>query len=245
MNVFITGGTTGIGKQLALDYAKEGHQVGICGRSSEKYTKDLQAIENIKFYKADVAYFDQLQAALDQFIRENNTLDMFYANAGIGAGKKVKEPKIERDRSLIDVNVNGFINSMEVALKPMMKQNSGTIVTISSLAALFGLPGNAAYSASKAFVRTYSESMSIDLKQFGIQLTCILPGYIKTPLTQKNNHAMPFLMDVDKASELIRNAVKKGKPYYGFPGIFSCICHFASALPKWALHFLLGQIRYR
>ncbi len=245
MNIFITGGTTGIGKQLALDYVKQGHRVGICGRSSEKYTKDLEETEGIRFYKADVFYQGQIQQVVDQFVKENGSLDIFYANAGIGAGRKVKEPKIERDKQVTDINVTGFLNSMAAALSHMIKQKSGKIITVSSLGALFGLPGNAAYCASKAFVRTYSESMAIDLKQFGITLTCVLPGYIRTPLTMKNNHPMPFLMDVEKATELIRKAVKKGKHYYGFPWIFSSACHTFGALPKIILYWVLGKIRYR
>ncbi|MCB9092008.1 MAG: SDR family NAD(P)-dependent oxidoreductase [Halobacteriovoraceae bacterium] len=245
-NIFITGGTSGLGKALAEFYLNEGHRVGICGRDRNKFDKsELNNRERLFFYDCDIQNLTQLQNVLNEFIKKSEKLDLFIANAGVGEASKSSVPNFERDRFLTEINVLGFLNSIEVAIARMVKQKSGHFVAISSLGALVGMPGNAAYCASKSYVAIYCESLAIDMKKYNVSVTCVQPGYIQTPLTEKNNHPMPQLMSAKQAALKINMAIKKKKLIARFPWPFSAITKALSMMPKVFNYYLLAKIKYR
>lgn len=216
MNIFITGGTTGIGLALAKLYLEEGHRVGICARNMSKFPTEIRnKYKLLACYEVDVTKREELHNAIRDFAPTE--LDIVIANAGRSVGVKSKTPQFSVANEVIDINVKGVLNTFDIALEIMMPRKKGHLVATASVAGFIGLPGAGAYSASKAAVLKLCESYSLDLRRFGINVTAIAPGFVDTPLTQKNNHKMPFMMSSEKAAKLIKRAIEKKKVLYVFP----------------------------
>jgi short-subunit dehydrogenase len=232
MKVFITGGTTGIGLAIAKKYLEEGHEVGICGRSPEKLDASLkEKFSKLSVYKADVTDREGLGRVIDEF--SQGQLDIMIANAGRSVGSKSKKPNFEASRSVIEINVLGVLNTFEAALRNMMPNKKGHIVAIASVAGMVGLPGASSYSASKAAVIKLCESYSLDLREWGIDVTCICPGFIDTPLTQKNDHGMPWLMQPEVAANKMFRAISNKKALFIFPWQMKTVIYFLDRMPRW------------
>ena len=153
MNIFITGGTTGIGLELAIQYLELGSTVGICGRDISKLpAKIKEKHSSLHCYQVDVRSRENLSKAINEFVEHAGSLDIIYANAGISLGKKTDLPNFELARDIFEINTMGVLNTFEVALEKMIKQKSGHLVAVASVAGFIGLPGAFAYSASKAAV---------------------------------------------------------------------------------------------
>ena len=239
VNIFITGGTTGIGLALAELYLKEGHRVGICGRNLSKFPSEIKnKYKQLRCYEVDVTNREELQKAIYDFA--GNDLDMIIANAGRSVGSKSKIPKLGVSNEVIDINVKGVLNAFDIALSTMLPRKKGHLVATASVAGFVGLPGAAAYSASKAAVLKLCESYHIDLKRHGISVTAIAPGFVDTPLTKKNNHKMPFMMGVDRAAVLIKKAIAKKKALYIFPLPMKIVITLLDKMPRWLYRTLMG-----
>lgn len=238
MKVFITGGTTGLGLELARKYRTDGWLVGVCGRDLSKLPEDVANDEMIKGYSADVKDRARMREVIEEFAQ--GELDLIIANAGRSVGKKTTMPDFEASRDVIEINVMGVLNTFEPAIELMIKQNRGHIVAIASVAGMVGLPGAAPYSASKAAVLKLCESYSLDLKRFNIDVTVIAPGFVDTPLTRKNNHPMPFLMDAPKAARLMKAAIDKKKVRYLFPWQMKLVMETLSRLPRCLYRRIMG-----
>lgn len=231
LNILITGGTSGIGLELARLYRSQGHLVGIAGRSKTRFD-ELEDKESFQFYQLDVSNKNHCSAVMDQFIYTNKKIDIVIASAGLSFEKKTSIPDFEISRKIIDINLIGTLNIFAPAINYMMNQKSGQLVGIASVAGFCGFPGVSAYSASKAAVIKLCEGYSVDLKRYGISTTCIAPGFVDTPLTQKNPHPMPFMIKADKAAVLIEKAIRKKKTFFTFPFFFSRILILLSFLPR-------------
>lgn len=244
--VFITGGTTGIGMELAKLYAGKGWKVGVCGREKAKFDESFSIPnENVSFYAVDVANRDELKAAIADFSKSIG-LDLLIANAGIGYKFKTKVPDFEWSYKMVHVNLLGVMYAFEAALDVMIPRSKGHLVAISSIAGYNGLPGVSAYSATKAAVQKLCESLHLDMKQFNIDVTTICPGFVETPLTSSNQHAMPFLVKAPRAAYLISRAIEKKKMIYAFPFLFSTIVRILGMLPRtWYRAFMrLKSVNY-
>ena len=235
--IFITGGTSGIGLQLAKDYLERGAVVGVCGRDESKF-ESLQNNPNAKFFKVDVTNKDMMKEAVVSF-SESFGLDIMIASAGLSFSKKTQIPDFDVSHNIVDINVKGVLNALAPALEFMLPKKRGQLVVISSVAGLCGFPGVSAYSASKAAVMKLCEGYQVDLEPLGISTTCIAPGFVDTPLTQKNHHKMPFMVSSEKASQLIIKAIDKKKRFYSFPWHFASFLRFLSILPRnWYIYII-------
>lgn len=239
MKVFITGGTSGLGLELAKRYLEDGHKVGVCGRDLSKLPAEIKDNTNLFSYKVDVINREEVASAIQEFAQ--GELDMIIANAGRSVGKKTPKPNFEASRDVLNTNIFGVINTFEPALEIMFKQGHGHLVAIASVAGMVGLPGAAPYSASKAAVIKLCESYSLDLKQFGIDVTAIAPGFVDTPLTRKNNHPMPFLMTSEKASRLMKKAIERKKAFFIYPWQMKLVMETLSRLPRSWYRWLMGM----
>jgi len=240
MKIFITGGTTGIGLSLAEAYLKEGHRVGVCGRDLGKLPEDfLQKYPKSHAYKVDVTNKDEVFAAVEEFA--SGQLDLMIANAGRSEGSKPSWPDFDVYHNIMDVNVKGVLYAFEAALNIMKKQGRGHLVSIASVAGFVGLPGAAAYCASKAAVLRLSESMAIDLGPQGYDVTAICPGFIDTPLTKQNKHPMPFLMSAEEGAQRIKQAIAQKKVMYIFPFRMKIIITILDKMPRF-LYQLIWKI---
>lgn len=241
-NILITGATSGIGLELARQYADNGDNVGICGRDLSKLPSEfLNHHKSLRAYECDVTDKDQLHNAVRSFASQfGDRLDIMIANAGISVGAKSKFPNFEKARRVINVNVIGAINSFEIALHYMLQQKSGQLVGISSLAGLVGLPGASAYSASKSAILKLCESYNLDFKDEGIRSTCICPGFIRTPLTDQNDHPMPFYMELEEGVSHIKYAIETKKHLYIFPWQMKIIMYFLEKMPRSLYRFVMS-----
>ncbi len=233
VNIFITGGTTGIGLELAILYLKEGHRVGICARDILKFPVEIKnKYKLLKTYQVDVTDRESLRSAVRDFAGPEEILDIMVANAGRSVGSKTTLPDFNAARDIVGINVIGFLNSFDVACELMIPKKQGHLVATASVAGMVGLPGAGAYSASKSYVLTLCESFSLDLEKYGIDVTAILPGFVDTPLTKKNNHKMPFLMNADKAACLIKNAIDSKKTFFIFPLPMKIVMTILKIIPR-------------
>lgn len=226
-SIFITGGTSGIGLATAYKFRKEGYRVGVCGRNRDTLSRLSTEFE---VFEVDVKNLEEITSAIKKF--SNKGLDIVFANAGIGYDKKSTIPNFTKSREIIDINVNGVLNTFEFATEFFLKQGRGHLVATGSIAGLNGLPGVPAYSGSKAAIIKICESLSIDLKSHGISVTCINPGFIDTPLTRRNDHPMPFLVKVDKMADVIFDSIVKKKSLLYYPYLFSAFVILLSFLPR-------------
>ena len=239
--VFITGGTTGIGLELAKLYLSQGWKVGVCGRERSKFEENfISHRDNVTFYPVDVSDRAVLKAAILDFSKSIG-LDLLIANAGIGYKFKTKIPDFEYSYKMVHVNLLGVMYAFEAALDVMIPRGKGQLVVISSIAGYNGLPGVSAYSATKAAVQKYAESLHLDLRQFNINVTTICPGFVETPLTSNNHHSMPFIMKAPRAAELIARAIHKKKMIYAFPFFFSTLVRVLSMLPRTWYRFIISK----
>lgn len=239
MKVFITGGTTGIGFGLCELYLKEGHEVGICGRSLSKLPQGFQEkYSKLKCYEVDVLDKDSFKKAVADFSQGN--LDLIIANAGVSGRKDSALVDFGKAREILNTNIMGVLNTFEVGLAEFLPRGKGHIVVIASVAGLVGLPWAPAYSASKAAVLKMGESFAISLKNKGIDVTTIAPGFIDTPLTRKNKYKMPFLLSLEDGAQKIKRAIDKKMVLYVFPWQMKILMYVLDRMPRCLYRFLMG-----
>jgi short-subunit dehydrogenase len=225
MNILITGATSGIGKQLALDYKDQVHQVWAIGRN-EKALKELQA-RGMQTGQLDLTNSDQ---SLEWF-KSLSHIDLAILNAG--NCEYIDLPNFDSGsvQRVMRANVDSLAISIEGVLPLLRKSGSGRLAIVGSSAAYILLPRAEAYGASKAAVAYMANSLRIDLKKEGIPVSLICPGFVKTPLTDLNDFDMPFRVSTKEASTAIREGLKKGKSEIHFPKRFTLIMKLLSWLP--------------
>jgi short-subunit dehydrogenase len=228
-NVFITGGTTGIGLELAKAYIADGYRVGICGRDLSRLTDTVKDHQNLNTYQADVTNREELHQCIREFA--DGKLNILFANAGVAIGDKTKIPDFELARTTININVIGFLNTFEVGMD-LMKDSGGQLVGMASVAGYVGLPGSGSYCASKSAVQRLCETFQVDLKPLGITTTLVNPGFIDTPLTKKNDHPMPFIISAEKAAGMIKKAVARKQSIFTFPIRMKLMMMFLEKMPR-------------
>lgn len=230
MNVFITGGTSGIGLELGKLYLKDGHNVGACSIETLDSAQKLIP-SDFHYFHADVRKKDEVQKAVKEFTTLMGSLDIVIACAGINHPKG-KIPDFEISRNVVDINIHGVLNTFEIAIQIMKDQGSGHLVSMSSVSGLNGLPGMSVYGATKSFIKSLLETYSIDLKEFGINTTCFAPGFIFTNLTKDNKHKMPFLLKQETAAKLMYKQIAKKKSFHILPFPMIIISKILSLIPR-------------
>lgn len=223
--VLITGASSGIGRQLALDYATEGWHVIACGRDADKLSALTSSYPDIRILAFDITNKEQTRRLLhgvqaDLFILCAGTCE--YLNNGV-----VEADKVEH---VLMTNVLGPVNCLD-ALLPGMASGC-RIALVGSTASLVALPRAEAYGASKAALAYFARSLALDLTPRAIAVSLILPGFVNTPLTQRNNFPMPMIISVEKASEYIRKGLARGANEITFPSVFVGLLKIIALLPQ-------------
>jgi short-subunit dehydrogenase len=241
VNVFITGASSGIGAALARHYAAQGARLGLAGRSRERLDVLVESLPaDCTAYVLDVRDAKALQQAAADFIGKYGVPDIVIANAGVSRGTLTEhEEDISAFRAIFDINVLGMVHTFQPFIAAMKQQGKGSLVGIASVAGLRGLPGAAAYSASKAAAISYLESLRVELASSGIPVTTICPGYIRTPMTDVNPYPMPFMMDVDTAARKMARAIETRRRYVILPWQMAILGRFMKLIPAplwdWAM----------
>ncbi|MDN3651928.1 SDR family NAD(P)-dependent oxidoreductase [Thalassotalea ponticola] len=225
MNVMITGATSGIGLSLAHKYAKHGYQVVACGRNEDKLNElaTHNAITSLAFDLTD-------QQATERALERASTPDLVIINAGdCEYIDDVKAFDASLFKRVMNINILSVATLLELLI-PRLESGS-RIVFVSSSVTKLALPRAEAYGASKAAMDYLANSLRIDLHRHNIDVTLVHPGFIKTPLTDKNDFDMPFLLSSDEAAERIFKGVNQGKAYLEFPKRLTWLLSLLSFIP--------------
>ena len=158
-------------------------------------------------------------------------LDLIIANAGISGGTGGRGEDSAQTRAIMATNVDGVLNTVLPAIPAMRDRGHGQVALVSSLAGILAMPGAPAYSASKAAVRAWGESLRGWLGRHGVHVSVICPGFIDTPLTRDNRYSMPFLIDADRAARIIVRALSRNQGMIVFPWPMAALVRFLAALP--------------
>jgi short-subunit dehydrogenase len=238
MNILITGATSGIGQGLALSYVKEGHKVIAIGRNSSALSQlELHGIYTIQL---DLVDLSAVRLAFVGLAKDFPVLDIAILNAGNCEYVDVHNFDAEMIKRVMDANVISLANSIELVLPLLRKSSIKHLVGVASMAAYLPLSRAEAYGASKAAANYMLEAFAIDLKADGISVSVVNPGFVKTPLTAKNDFPMPFALDLDDAVSIIRKGIENKKIEIHFPYRLTIFIKIFSLLPR-ALWRKLGQ----
>ncbi|MDQ1315534.1 MAG: hypothetical protein QG662_1643 [Pseudomonadota bacterium] len=230
LKVFITGASSGLGAALARHYGAAGAQLGLAGRRIEGL-QDTAAGLDARLYQADVRDAVAMQAVASAFLSEVGTPDIVIAAAGISVGALTEEADdAPVFRAVMDANVLGLVHTFQPFLCAM-RTGGGVLCGISSVAGVRGLPGGGAYSASKAAATVYLEALRLELKQHGIAVVTVAPGYIDTPMTRVNPYAMPFRMSAPAAAAKAARCIARRRAYSVIPWQMAWVSHLLKWLP--------------
>ncbi len=216
--VFITGASSGIGAALASSYAAQGAQLALLGRRRDALEILQKALPgDHRIYVLDVRDRTALHEAAHDFLA-GGPVDIVIASAGISVGTLTEElDDFDVFQAVVATNLNATVATFEPFIASMKQRGSGRLVGIASVAGVRGLPGAGAYSASKAAVRNYCESLRVELYGSGVSVVTLAPGFIETPMTAHNPYKMPFLMPVGRFAEQAVRAIERSASYKVIP----------------------------
>lgn len=232
-HVWITGASSGLGENVARMLAAAGCKVSITARSQDKLAAIAADNANIASYPGDVTDAEQMKALAAQMEDERGSIDLALFCAGAWFRSSVTELNVENYAKTFDVNVMGVINALDAVLPRMLERGSGHIAWVSSVAGYGGLPMSASYGGTKSALITMAESMKPELDSKGIDLSVINPGFVKTPMTAKNDFPMPFLMEPEDAARKMIDGLKARKFEIAFPWQLVWILKILNHLPYW------------
>ncbi len=235
--VFITGASSGIGQALALRFYQAGYRLALAARRTAELQAwvDAQSMRagSYQIYSADVAASDSIVAAGKACIASQGVPDVVIANAGISIGMDTAmREDLDVMQQTFATNNIGAAATFHPFIEAMTQRGSGTLVGIGSVAGIRGLPGHGAYCASKAALIAYCESLRGELKAGGVKVVTICPGYIDTPLTQKNSYSMPFLMQPDAFADKAFETIEAGSSYRVIPWQMGVVAKLLRLLPN-------------
>ncbi len=232
MKILITGASSGLGAELARRYASQENELFLLARREDRLQKLkyelLPKTKQITLIPADVTQFHSLQKKIDAL----GVLDMVILNAGVSLGHSDDIASIEAFKYLYDVNVLANHAILEILLPKFCSRQSSKIVFISSLSSLFTMPSAKVYASSKRALNAYAEGIRYKYAKKGIKVITILPGFIQSELTDKNDFSMPFLLSTEAGVDRIYKAIEKEKRFYPFPLRFYLIITFLNLLPQ-------------
>lgn len=233
-NAYVTGASSGIGAAVARRLAARGTRVVLAARRApllEELARELRAAGGrAEVAPVDVADADAVRAEVARWDAALGGFDLVLANAGVGEARPAQELLWPEVLEVLRVNALGACATLFAGLECMRARGRGTLGAVSSLAAYRGFPASGAYSASKACLSTFAETLQADLRGTGIRVVDIRPGFVRTPMTAANTGSMPCLMDVAPAADRIVRALERGQPLCAFP------------LPMWAAVGLLQAL---
>ena len=242
--VWITGASAGIGEALAVKLLREGFSVALTARREGVLQEFRRARsggdqDRILVLPCDVTDRDSLAAQYGLLKERWGVPDMIVANAGTHIHMEAKAISFELCKQILDLNLYGAIGFITLVLPDFLERRRGTIVGVASVAGYRGLPTAAAYGASKAGLINFLESLRLDVEPQGIRVVIVNPGFVRTPLTDKNTFSMPFLISAERAANYIYDGLRKGKMEIHFPPVFSWTLKALRILPYPLYHHLI------
>ena len=235
--VFITGASSGIGQALAMTYYQAGYKLALVARRTSEIESwasrhDISP-NSYKIYSANVIDIDSIVAAGKACIAAQGLPDVVIANAGISIGVDTAiRGDLDQLAQTFATNNIGLAATFHPFIEGMLQRKSGRLVGIGSVAGIRGMPGHGAYCGSKAAVISYCESLRGELRGSGVQVVTICPGYIKTPMTEKNSYPMPFLMEADDFAKQSFAKIDAGSSYSVIPWQMGIVAKLLRVMPN-------------
>lgn len=247
MKVVITGASSGLGLALARHYLERGATVAACARRAEL----LQSLaaefpDQIICYALDVRDAAAVRVAADDFMARFGVPDIVIANAGVSIGTLTRYAE-DNDvfQHVMDINVLGAVKTFQPFVESMRAAERGRLVGIASVAGFRGLSGSGAYSASKAALISYLESLRVELHGSGVKVVTVCPGYIRTPMTDINPYPMPFMLEADEAARRIARVVERGCSFAVVPWQMALVGRLLKLLPNWLYDVLFSRTPHK
>ena len=239
--IWITGASSGIGKALAEKFALEGWKVAVSARRKE-ILDEMSKSENISSYPLDVTNQEQISNVFLKIKNDFGSLDLCVFSSGTYDPKKEQEINIEQNKFVMNVNYFGTLNCVKSVEEYLKKEKKGHISIVSSIASYRGLPNSSGYGPSKAALTNFAESIYFDFKKHNVRISLVSPGFIKTPLTDKNEFPMPFIKSPEFAAEKMFNGLTKSKAFeIHFPKALTILLKIFRVLPYKIYLFLIDK----
>ncbi len=242
--IVITGVTSGIGEELAKQYAAAGVVLGLTGRRADRLEAVAAACRErgatVHAYAVDVVNRPAMKELAADFLQKAGGIDLVIANAGLGSPDKFDRGDVDAAAALFEVNVTGVATTLAPFIPAMLEQRRGHLVAVASIAGFRALPKSVAYSASKAAVQVLMDGLDLDYGHRGISVTTINPGFVESEMTAKNRFKMPFILTTPEAVVKVRRAIARRKKVYTFPWPMALLGRYV--LP-WAPRWLLRRLR--
>ncbi len=237
LNVFITGASSGIGAAMAAEYARRGATLGLVARSEDKLGELVESLpgdpKRCFALPADVTNREEIFEAARKFEKLSGGATVVIANAGMSHGVKTEFVEdLDVLEAVYRLNVFAMAYTFHPFIAPMKARGEGRLVGIGSVAGIRGLPGSEAYCASKSAVITYCESLRVEMQKYGIGVTTLCPGFVRTPLTAKNPYKMPFILEPEEFALQAVEAITRGRSYSVIPWQMGVLAKILRMLPN-------------
>ena len=232
--IWITGGSSGIGKALAYKFANEGWQVALSARREELLNEISKSNNNIHSFPLDVLDVEKCKEVFNKIVSKFENIDIVLFSTGIHDPNSEKKLNLDSIRKIMETNFFGTINSINSVYNYFKEKKSGHISIVSSVAGYRGLPTAGAYCASKSALISYAESLYFDMKRFNVRVSVVNPGFIKTPMTDQNPFPMPMIVSAKfAAEEMFKGLTKSNSFEIHFPKKFTFIMKILKIMPNW------------
>ena len=241
--IWITGGSTGIGKTLAIKFANKGWNVAISARRESLLNEISEKYENISSFPLDVTDKAKCEEVFSNIKDKFNEIDICFFSTGTWDPKKEKEIDLDQMEKVFKINFFGTVNVIKAVEKYFKDKKSGTITFVSSIAGYRGLPNSTGYGPSKSALNNLAESLYFDFKRYNVRVCLVSPGFIKTPMTDKNDFKMPFLKTPEFAADQIYDGlINKNVFEIHFPKALTLTLKLFSFLPSKLYFKLVGRM---
>jgi len=239
--IWITGASSGIGKALAIKFAKKGWNVAISARREKLLDEIAKSNNNIYPFSLDVTDSEKCKFTFENIKKQIGDINISVFCTGIHDPKSEKKLNIDKIRKIMEVNFFGTINSINAVYDYYKEKKSGQISIVSSVAGYRGLPAAGAYCASKSALSSFAESLFFDLKRFNVRVSLVNPGFIKTPMTDQNNFPMPMIKSAEFAAEQMFKGLTQKKSFeIHFPVAFTSMMKVLKVIPN-GLYFKIVE----
>lgn len=239
--IWITGASSGIGKSLALKFAKEGWIVAASARREDLLQDLNKENNNIHSFPLDVTNIEECKYTFNQILEKFKEIEISFFGTGIHDPKSEKKFDLEKIKKITEVNYFGTLNCINSVYDYYNQKQGGQISIVSSVAGYRGLPAGGAYCASKSALSSFAESLHFEMKRKNVRISLISPGFIKTPMTDMNDFPMPMIKTPEFAAEEIYKGLIKGKSFeIHFPKSFTFIMKLLRILPNF-IYFKLVE----
>ena len=242
-NIWITGASSGIGRALAIKFAEKGWQVAASARREDLLNEISNLNKNISSFPLDVTDKEKCKEIFNQIKNKYNDIDICFFSTGTWDPKKERDIDIDQMKNVMEVNFFGTLNCIKTVEQYFKDRNDGHISIVSSIAGYRGLPNSTGYGASKAALNNLAESLYFDFGRHNVRISLISPGFIKTPMTDKNEFKMPFLKTPEfAADEIYKGLINKKIFEIHFPKELTLTLKLFSFFPSKLYFYLVKKL---